>query len=65
MLIDEEDVGAFAFAQKDGLLFWRGQTTQPANLDSDISYTVRCTKSGRQLATRLGMCSRSGLSVRA
>ena len=53
------------FAQKDRLLFRQGHSTQSANLDSRIGHTVRYTKSGRQLATRLGLCSRSGFSVRA
>ena len=64
-MVDEEDVGAFAFAQKDRLMFRRGYTTQPANLDSGISHTVWYTKSGRKLATQLGLCSRSVLPDRA
>ena len=47
------------------MLFRRGHSTQSANLDSGIGYTVRDTKSNRQLATRLGLCSRSGFPVRA
>ena len=62
---DEEDVEPFALSQKDRLLFWRGKTTQPANLDSGISHTVRYTKSDRKMATRIGLFSRSGLPVRA
>ena len=62
---DEEDKEPFAFTQKNCLLFWRGHSTQSANLDSGISHTVQYTKSGRQLATRIGLCSHSGLPVRA
>ena len=65
MLEDEEDVEHFAFPQKDRLLFRQVHSTQYANLDSGISHTVRYTKSGRQLATRLGLCSCSGFPVRA
>ena len=64
-LEDEEDKEPFAFTQKYRLLFRRGHFTQSANLDSGISHTVRYTKSVRQLVTRLGLCSRSGLPVRA
>ena len=60
----EEEKEPFAFTQKGRLLFWRGHSTQSANLDSGISHTVRYTKSGRQLVTRLGLCSCSGLPVR-
>ena len=62
---DEEDKETLAFIQKDRLLFRRGHSTQSANLDSGIGHTVRYTKSGRQLETRLGLCSRSGFTVRA
>ena len=62
---DGEDKEPFVFIQKDRLMFRRGHSNKSANLDSGIGHTLRYTKSGRQLATRLGMCSRSGLSVRA
>ena len=62
---DEEYKEPIAFIQKDPLMFWRWHSTQSANLDSGIVHTVRYTKSGSQLATRLGLCSRSGLPVRA
>ena len=62
---DEEDKEPFAFIQKNRLLFRQGHSNQSANLDSGIGHTVRYTKSGRQLATRLGLCIRSGLPVRA
>ena len=42
-MVDEEDVGAFAFAQKDRLLFRRGQTTATTQ-----------TKPGRQFSA--GLC---------
>ena len=60
---DEEDKEPFAFIQKERLLFRRGHSTQSANLDSGIGHTVQYKKSGRQLATRLGMCSRSGFPI--
>ena len=64
-MVDEEDVGDFAFTQKDRFLFQRGKIAQSANLDTGISYTFWYTKSGRQLANWLGLCSHSGLPVRA
>ena len=62
---DEEDKEPFALIQKDCLLFRRGHSTQSASLESGIGHTVRYTKSDRQLATWLGLCSCSGLHIRA
>ena len=38
---DEEDKETLAFIQKDRLLFWRGHSTQYANLDSGVGHTVQ------------------------
>ena len=39
-LDDEEDKEPFAFIKKKCLLFWRGHSTQSANLDSGVGHTV-------------------------
>ena len=47
-LVDEEDIGDFAFTQKDCELFYRGSTVQSSNLVQGFS------KLGSQVARQTG-----------